>query len=395
MGQNMKAFSRIFIISIVALAILTSFSCKNGATGLFESIAGETSDGSNPTDGFKYANATNVVLINGTYYAAIGRLWERAKAGGLWEINEAKADKYIDSLVADSTKLYAIVKNTNGSLVGIQNFDGTTWSDLSLDLTTQPGHVLRGLLAANGNILAWTEKYNTETTTSVYSFYSLNVTSFELIPGLSEVDSGVPVNLLYDGTNYRLCTVTKLYAGATVSALAAVSPTLGSTALNSGLAGIAFANGRYFLTTSTGWIYTSADGISWVNWTSGATAFVNTDGKTFSFKTPATFSAGGFSYLIAPSVDAGTSSATTTAKGYRMFTISDAGTLALVSDFSPVSNLINYNTTLELASVSRVIPITDGSTLTLFATTLGYGLWRNVWNGSNSTWSGWLRESDR
>lgn len=401
----MKNFSKYLIVGTLIIALGSLAACKNGSTGLFESIAGETTTSLNPSRGFKQASIGSMARLGGNFYAAISSLWVRPVEGGIWKpVTLPTGFVYAESLVTAGSSMYAILRDGNGANPKIRSFDGDTWTDDALAITLSSGHGLRGLFAANNTIFAWSDKYDATVTEEANrytcSLYVLSGGSFAVVGGLDNVVAGTPKNLEHDGTNYWLSTSKKVYAGSS-SAMSAQTITIsGDTMADSdSFGGMAFLNiggtPAYTLTTASGKLYHSANGTSWTLPDAGNLP-KNSNAQTYQFNTPVFLSYADNNLLLAPSLSLTTSGSTAKAKGYVLFRLADAATIARSTDYSPISDYINNDTSIGTSSIRFFAVFRDTPTsgkITLFAGTQENGLWSNSFDGS--TWSKWLRESDR
>ncbi|HAW86090.1 MAG TPA: hypothetical protein DD477_12870 [Spirochaetaceae bacterium] len=374
--------------------LLASTACNPGYLGLFASIAGENDFRVDPTAAFKAASSSSLVQFNGKYYAALSRLWERAEAdGSLWTVPAATKDYLVDSLVVSGATLYAAFRDDAGLSVGVlSTVDGSTWDSAALPITLGAGHELRGLLAANNLVLAWSEKFTAAAgdipASSVYSLHYLAGAVFTAGP--ADLSSGLPHSLMWDGSNYWLGTGNGLYRGLDGAALAAVTLVGAAATASDQFSSLVYDTGRYFMTSSGGKLYSATDGTTWAvsqgpaN-TSFTTAFV-IDGLTTD------------SYLLLGTRTYTASSTTYEADGYWQFDISDwiAGTALTeaIRSYDPIASRTNFDTSIGNSVIVRLAAFdTIDGKKQLFACTLGNGLWSN--QRVDGTWAGWRRESDR
>jgi len=390
----MKIFSKNLILLFLILTALSLAACKPGTTGLFESIAGEATSGTNPSRGFKQASVGSVVRLGDTFYASMGKLWQRPVEGVRWvpATNLPTGFEYAESLVVADGKMYAILRDADGDNPTIRSFDGTDWAIATLSLPED--HSLRGLFAANDSVFAWSENYDSKTTppSSTFSVYVLDGSVFAGVAGLSIV-SGVPNSLLWDGSTYWLGTNKTLYSG-TATAMTEQSLTAGGATLDDSFGGIAFLNGTYILTTTSGKVYRSANGTVWELPADGNLP-QNSAKLSYRFNPPTVLAHAAKNWILAPSLSLVTSGSTANARGYVLYELKTEAMTRIVN-FNPFSDYINNDTSIGVSSVRFFAVFEDspeaGKT-TVFAGTQENGLWSNTFNGI--VWTKWLRESDR
>lgn len=362
------------ILIALALSALFLAGCKNGPVGLFESIAGEI-PGAKPSKGFRIATPTNVVVVGDTYYAAIGRLWQRPVSGGTWRLTSATRDYQIGDLVHDGTILYGLFMAADGSKT-IRSYDGTTLSaPITVNLDTD--HILGGLLAAGTQVFAWSYEHDDEADPkTVYSIYDITAGG---VARITDATSGAPSDIAVVGGTYWITAGSTVFSGAADSLSNATVP--GSQTFG----GIAYDGTDLILTTRTGKVFSSADGTDWDE-------ILSASNTTFSRPLVAVQDTN--RYLLLPARRLGSSQ--DQILGYRAYDIGGGLPASLTSPISePLASPANYYSSLRPLSIERIValPGSGSGTINLFACTGGGGLWSNHYNGSS--WSGWVRESDR
>ncbi len=391
-GARMKSTLRFISIAILTSAVL--YGCKNGPIGIFASLGGETSLGTDASKGFKSASPSFVVELGANYYAGIGKLWKRSTtAASVWAPlgTLPNADTvYADSAVTVSTgpTMYVSFKDSQGATAGVWPMTGTSWGTRVDPAFPPAGTTLEKLLVANNQVFAVCSTASAATPPVVtYTVYFLSGgTTFTAITSLSDM-AARPIGITSDGTNYWLAAGTKLYTDTVIAAgsFAALPDTpIAFTSLV-----YADATLELIATGGNGKIYQTTDnGTTWP-----ASATFDKSGTAYYFSKAVLVPAavdGTRRLLVA--TDARYLPALSASGGYLDFDVTNPAILTWSAtqnvNKTPISDAINFDTTIGNNPVSELVLLGN----TLFACTGGHGLWSNRYG---SAWSTWLRESDK
>lgn len=245
----------------VTLALMLAMAGCDNDFGVFQSI--QTEKQQTGADIFK-GTATKAVAEDGThYYAAMSRIFHRAKGGTAWSVLEVNgsADYFCAGIACDDSspvRLYAAAADkVTGVLRGIYwtQDSGATWHQL--DTAALAGRVADNIFFAGGTLFAATHSGDR------HSLRYWDGAAFaEAGAELADLDSSVK-GMAWDGASFWAITSTRVFRG-TVGGMAEETGS-GTPSSSKTLCGIAADSaGAVRITTKDGLLYTSAGG-SWSN----------------------------------------------------------------------------------------------------------------------------------
>lgn len=256
-----KAFLRAASGAMLALALL--FSCDN-TFGVFSEIQTEVRQVG--TDQFKNATVRMLGEDGSNYYAAMAKVFKKAKAGGSWAVlsigSASPSSSYFSlgfAVDQGTGTLYAAPGDlaTSSLLEIVSSSDsGSTWTALvstALQAGSGGSNTLAGLFFAGSTLFAQVQVKST-LKYSLFHYDSV-ASAFAAVGGLADLDSPVHA-LVHDGTQFWAATSAKLYKGAGAAALAedALSGSPSGAETIRGLA--ILSDGDLAATTNDGQIYT-------------------------------------------------------------------------------------------------------------------------------------------
>ena len=400
----MKRFLNISAAVLLAAAVLVS--CEPGPSGLFALLEQEKPLNKG-TPALNANTAAFVTRLDTYYYAGVGStLLRRLTTGGEWETVTdagAPADSIITAGVSDGTNFLYVSYSPSEAADATKRIrrtaDGAAWSDYAssgipvLDGPLADKSVqVQNLLLANGQLFA-VAQYSTGTSSADYetffSIYSDGVAG-NFSPVLEDLECGLPSSIAYDtvGSDYWIV------AGNNV--LTDASGSWAADSANATAAGFSSTNpvlGVFFDDTlGTKAIIAAATGKVWKLNTGGAYVASGTFGsaeRRLSSVVVVPKNGGGNATVVGVK-----SWASDKYKGYYEYDAALNGTFGSgvvpSSAYDMVSDNSNYVTTLDDLSIEGFYYDDTSGEETLFARTVGGGLWSNTWNGT--AWSGWDRE---
>lgn len=401
----MKRILNMAAAVLLAAAVLVS--CDPGPAGLFALLEQEEPlDKGTAT--FNANTAAFVTRLDTYYYAGVGStLLRRLTTGGEWETVTdagAPAGSIITAGVSDGTSFLYVSYSPSDALDESKRIrrtaDGAAWSDYALSgipvldgpLADQSVQV-QNLLLANGQLFA-VAQYSTGTSSTDYeTFFSIysDGGAGNFSPVLEDLECGLPSSIAYDtaGSDYWIV------AGNTV--LTNASGSWAEDSANVTAAGFSSTNpvlGVFFDDTpGTDTIIAAATGTLWRLNTGGAYVASGTFGSSTRrlssvILVPAN---GGLTDAVLVGVKSWASDSYT---GYYEYDAADNATFDATvvpnSTWTMVADDSNYVTTMDDLSIEGFYYDDTVGEETLFARTVGGGLWSNTWNGT--AWSGWDRE---
>ncbi|HQK34852.1 MAG TPA: hypothetical protein PK074_09015 [Spirochaetales bacterium] len=362
---------------IPALLILIVFavSCDNGPVGIFASIGSESPIEYKGTEVFKKSTPAAVVSRNGTLYAVITTLWK--KNGNTWEkaTNLPSQAMYATSAAVTGTTLYVAFLDSNAHSLGVfSTTDDSNWTPVDITFPANDEQVQQ-LLAVNNKVFAVTTKAVDGKTQ--YNLYHLSSGSF-----VSLIRTGTNLfSLAYVGSTYYVASGTTIWI---------------STDLANFQESLTLADDFFTSITSIGGKPTAVTAFGKVYWHEGG--WYNTNALTKSSKNL---------YLHAPveyndtlfvatnTVVRKTSSVTEVSPiaGYieLAFPLSTTKTQRDDNSLVTATNTV-FSATIGGTALSMLTLITENGKPTLYAGSVGNGLWSN--RNENGSWLGWQRETD-
>ncbi len=402
----MKALirTRRILVLLVAISVVTMTSCTDTAAGIFSRVQAEKSTTDNITDDIQGSSPSYVVKLGSTYFAGIGpTLWSKA-------INDTptKWDKAIIPTgfsgtviaasgavieVSGTETLFVVFSDSTGSSVW-KKTDVESWTVVS---GLPSDRYLRTLLATPTKLFAVTaNKRSSVETPENYSIHYLNSGAFVGTSIIVNSSIGFPNSVASpDGTTFWFTAGDSLLTGSeSVINVLSTEPEGGSA-----YAGVCSVGTDILVSNRLGYLYYTSD--NGVHWISNASAYTSSTGKVYSLSTPTYFEVGSARTLLV-GTKIPTSSTSTVANGYLNI---DLTTKPFAPDTTPVSGdtalstAINFASSLTTKSVNTM-PFFDISTSKkqLFALTDGDGLWSNTYADDADTattdlvWGGWVRE---
>jgi hypothetical protein len=378
---------RYFRLSVLLLAVVGLAACNN-SYGIFSSIQGESKNTN--TSAFYQTAVVGLAAYNGNYYARLQTIYTRpasSAAGSDWAYLEPAAfgtDYVCTGLAATSSDLYVAIRNGRGSTStarGIYKLDSSgTWSQAYNGTEN-----IQALYSANDQVFAATMD-STSDSGSIYSLKHLNGSALEAT-GIASVTT-MPTNGVHDGTNYWFAAGTKLYKGASETALSEATAEMAAANSPSGSTITCLAtdsvNGSpvtaIFIGTSSGYVYRYASP-TWANAlaTSGTSYAV-----TAMLAVPTGTTGSGRALLVGNSLSG----------YYEADVTSSLGSFTTGGSSTIVTTASVYESSLTNMPVFAFVYDGTATSGTLFAcasaTAVDYtGLWSNK---RTTTWAGWASE---
>jgi hypothetical protein len=377
---------------ILASIILLASACDN-SFGVFSEIQTEVRQVG--TDQFKNALVKSVGEDGSNYYAAMAKVFKKAKTNGSWAVlpvgTGSPTTSYFSlgfAVDSGTGTLYA----ASGDLVDsallevVSSTDsGATWSALgssALLAGSGDARIVTGLFLSNSTLFALVQNKSTQKYSLLY-YDSVGTQNFASIAGLADLDLPI-IAVTHDGTRYWAATRSNLFtstAVATFSADAFPGTPSGSKTIR-GMARL--SDGDLAVTTGDGQIYPFDAGTS--AW--GSAAVVN-DGVDLglALEVPVDPTDGASAKrLILSKKDAG--------YGYYEWNASDSSRLlgnATGAVFSQPSS--NYTTTVYGKPVLSMYFSDSQDTVFMGLAANGtdsYALYSNTF--TSGSWSGWTAE---
>lgn len=394
-----RHFAVVAALAASAMAQAALVSCTD-TLGIFASVASETDNSAEKTAAIEYSSPAYVVRLGTTYYAGIGRIWEKAAADTQWSYASVSGISGLEdgslpfsgsAAVVESggndTLFAAISDSVTGAALGVwATTDGSSWT--RTDSAFPPsGESLVRLMAANGTLFAATTNTRSSTDdTAVYSIYYLSGSTFTPTNVADDESLGVPSGAAWDGSAYWISAGDVLLRGGLSSLVALTNPSGGSS-----YSGLAAKGTEIVAATRTGYLHRTDDGGS--TWLS-AGPFDDSDGDVYSLSAPLFIDFGDSTVIVAGTDSiARSSSDTPPSDGYLEFDLTSgfASDLEPDSDHTLISTSVDFDSSLTTRSVgSMSLFELDDGTMRLFALTDAYGLWSKTWDGD--AWGNWQRE---
>ncbi len=368
----MKRFFPALLILIVILA-----SCNDGPVGIFASIGSESPIEYKGTEAFKKSTPAAVVSRAGTLYAVITKLWK--KNGSTWQKVTALPTgvMYASAAVVSGTTLYVAFFDADAHSLGVFSTDNdSTWTRVDSSFPAS-GEQVQQLLTANNEVFAVTTKADTDGKTQ-YNLYQLSSGSFG-----TAIKTGTNIfSIAYVNPTYYVA------SGSVVWTTDLSTFTESLTLTDDVITSIATINGNPTAITAFGKIYWH-NGTSWEN-----TASLTKSSKNLYLHAMAEYNN---TLIIATnSVVRKTASGTTEVApiaGYVELILPLQTTSTQRDDNSLVTATnTTFSATIGGTALSMLTLITENSIPTLYAGSVGNGLWSN--RNENGSWTGWQRETD-
>ena len=370
----MKRVFPALLILIVSLA-----SCNDGPVGIFASIGSESPIEYKGTEAFKKSTPATVVSRAGTLYAIITKLWK--KNNNTWKkVTGLPANAvYAAAAVVQGTTLYVAFLDANAHSLGVfSTTDDATWSRVDPNFPAS-GEQVQQLITAHTDVFAVTTKAVDGKTQ--YNLYQLSGTSFG-----SAIKVGNNIfSITYVDPTYYVASGKYVWSSSDFSNF---SDSLTLDVDTDIITSITSIDGTPTAVTAFGKVYWFDNG-SWKNTDSliknsktlylhsmvehNLTLFVATNSvvrKTADNKTE-----------IAP------------VAGYIELALPLQTTSTQREDNSLVSATnTSFSATIGSTALSMLTLIIENSIPTLYAGSVGNGLWSNRYE--NNKWTGWQRETD-
>lgn len=362
---------------IPALLILIAFavSCDDGPVGIFASIVSESPIEYKGTEVFKKSTPAAVVSRNGTLYAVITTLWK--KKGNTWEkaTNLPLHAMYATSAAVTGTTLYVAFLDSNAHSLGVfSTTDDSYWTHVDSTFPARDEQVQQ-LLAVNNKVFAVTTKAVDGKTQ--YNLYHLSSGSFGL-----PIKTGTNLfSLAYVGSTYYVASGTTIWT---------------STDLANFSESLPLADDFFTSIASIGGTPTAVTAFGKVYWYEGG--WKNTEGLTKSSKKLYLHAPVEYNNILFVATNTvvrktGTVTEVSPIAGYIEldFPLSPTSTQRADSSLVTATNTV-FSATIGSTALSMLTLITENGKPTLYAGSVGNGLWSN--RNENGSWSGWQRETD-
>lgn len=367
------------IIPALLILILILAACDDGPVGIFASIGSESPIVYKGTEAFKKATPATVVSRNGTLYAIITKLWK--KSGTTWKKVTALPPHamYASAAIVVGSDLYVAFLDADARSLGVfKTSDDSTWTRVDSNFPAS-GEQVQQLLTANSEIFAVTTRAGSDGKTQ-YSLYRLTGTSFS-----TAIKTGSNFfSIAYVGTTYYIASGTTISSTSNFSTFSDYTIPDG----NDMVTNIAHIGGRPTAVTANGTVLWH-DGSSWTGIQQPLAQ------KNIALYLHAMVEHNNTLLVATNSV------VRKTANGTQISPSVGYVELALPLDISSTqrneSSLVtatstSFSATLGDKPLSMLTLITENSIPTLYAGSVGNGLWSNRFE--NGSWTGWQRETD-
>ncbi|MEJ5185032.1 MAG: hypothetical protein WHT81_07915 [Rectinemataceae bacterium] len=307
------------------------------------------------------------------YYASLAKVFRRAKTGGTWEQFSIDNDQnYERAMIAsDGSRLHAALSYSDGSFRILYTDDsGAHWTDLEATSHGLPSSgSLQWMDVANGTLFV-ALRQGTD-----WTLYFWDGAAFQISinPGQKPL-----LGIVWSGSEYMALTAGSVYRG---SADAMVEDTATGAPAGDGtvvLRNIFAHGGKTYVSTSDGHVYIN-DGSTW---------------SSFEFR--ASTDLGPLCYLSLPSATPRllVAKRSATPFGYMEYDLDHAVRKENGSDYISTSSSV-YLSTVSGKIVRKFWISADGKVMFILLAAGGtdsYALYRNTYNETSSTWSGWSAE---
>jgi hypothetical protein len=383
----------------IALAAILALSCDNNF-GLFSSVQQEKAQ--QGTKVFQETAVYTAFKLGSNYYAATATLNTRSTTpGSAWSRVAIVPGTYtLRSAVLDDVSatpaIYALIES-GGSIATYKYTVAGGWTALpgmpAQDLTSKNAFTFDALFTANGDLYAEGHAYDAtlnSATTNTFSLYHYSAGVFAVVTAFAPAPNRTIRGVVFGGGTYWFASEDKLFSG--VNADASVSSD--ASAPFSGLSaksiwGISSAGGNIYVTTTNGYIYSSASPSTPQNPNSTPLPLTQVIQLPMS----------GTSILVGTDANGAASSA---ASGYfegaavgSLVAGSSIGAGAAVAGSSAVFGTTVSNSAVHNFYYDPVVN-SDGQNMLFVCASPGtltktyYGLYSSRWNGSS--WDGWSAE---
>jgi len=385
MHENLARFEKkssrksrgLFIAGWVAAAtlVLSVFSGCDNTFSVFQTIAEEKKQVGETL--FENTTVRAMADDSSNYYALLSQVVWRAKTGDTWDILSvnSSSDYFAAGLAGDGTNLYVAKADSNNVLDDIYKTSdsGSNWTAMNAVTDIGSSAFVDWLKCVNGTLFVAVHNSSYK-----YSLYYYNGASFVSAgTAVSGIDA-LLVDIVYDGSSaYWLISDSKVYTG-TPGSIAA-DTTTSNPDYDNYLLGIATdGSGRIIVSRRDGYVYSYSSGA----WTSITVKSSTKLGPVFFLSQP-TASA---RILVGKGVST---------YGYMEYNESSSTLKENGSSFISTSSSIYYTTMLSKQVQGFWQPTSDTNTLFVLlasGSTDSYALYRNDYDTTDDTWSGWVAE---
>ena len=362
---------------LIFIIVLVTAACNDGPVGIFASIASEAKVTYTGTEAFKKATPSNVVKREETLYAVITKLWK--KNGTKWEkVASLPANAfYASAAVVNVTTLYVSFLDSSAHALGVYStIDDNTWLRVDQNFPAS-GEQVQQLLTVNNNVFAVTSTKGADDKTE-YVLYELNGNIFE-----QRKAGGTNLfYVVYHSSTYYVASGANVWTTSDFTSYS--EPASLTLSENDYVTGLAVIDSKPTVTTASGKVYWF-DGSNWQS-----TAALKVANNELYLSSMVEHNS--HHLIIATNSvtrKVGDTSKTAPAAGYVELDL-PLITTSTQKETSALSTATqtNFSSTIGTTALSMLVMIDN----TLYAGSVGNGLWSNKYNGSS--WSGWQRETD-